>query len=378
LKKILIISYEFPPHPGGIGSYGYSLTEALKSKFDVHVLALEHNLQSKSFDDSLDYPVNRIPIFSNRIKAIINRFIITNKIINRLNPDIIILNNNTSLISIIKHVLFKNKRIIVVGHGLEFFMLNTLKGKVYGYLLKKVDKIIPNSDFTRSKLNENLNIEEKKVDIIFPCADEDDFYPVDLPQDEFFRILTLGRVGQRKNHELTIEAISQLPSEVKEQIRYDIIGKGPKIDEFKLMTKKLDLENNVIFHGFLDRDTIRNYLNKADLFTMPSHNSKKITLGDIEGFGIVLVEANFCKTPGVGSFGNGTESVIKEGINGFLINEFDVKALKDIIIDLFSDRAKLEKLKESSYDYSMKNFTKFKFKRRWEKQIFSIIGDENE
>lgn len=374
MKKVLLVSFEFPPHPGGIGSYGYSLATALSEKFEVVVLCLNHSPEKSKLFDSQERPfkIVRFEPAGNKLFDVLKRYKTVLNIIKQEKPDVAIANNDSSLVLLgLPLLLRKIKKTLVVGHGLEFVMLDRPIGKVYKWLLGKVNLVVPNSEYTKSLVVKNAQVSEERVKLVFPCADEDTYYPENTNMDNFFNIVTVGRVGPRKNHSLTIKAIAGLPIEIRNNVHYHIVGRGPNGPMLKELAENLGVADQVTQHGFVENEEIRSLLNSADLFTMPSVNADKPQAGDIEGFGIVLVEANFCKTPVVGSYGNGTESAIKEGVNGFVIDFKDDKALSNIIRKLYVDNELLTKLKESSYRFAMQNYTKKIFSQKW----VSIINE---
>jgi phosphatidylinositol alpha-1,6-mannosyltransferase len=61
----------------------------------------------------------------------------------------------------------------------------------------------------------------------------------------------------------------------------------------------------------------------CDIFMMLSENQAD---GDMEGFGIAILEANYFGKPAIGSIGCGIEDAIEEGYNGFKINNKDIYA----------------------------------------------------
>ena len=144
----------------------------------------------------------------------------------------------------------------------------------------------------------------------------------------------VGRLVKIKGVDLLIYAFSCLSD--KYDIDLTIIGDGSEQKELKRLVKDSNLENKVVFDGFL-QDVIP-CLKKADLFIYPSRT---------EIFGISLVEAmafgNICIANAVG----GIPEIIKNGVNGFLNDTNDVKGLTEAIkkgIALLADEEKAKEL----------------------------------
>ena len=96
---------------------------------------------------------------------------------------------------------------------------------------------------------------------------------------------------------------------------------------------------------------LKNAYASADLFIMPNISVD----GDMEGFGIVLLEANIAKTPAIGSDIEGIKDVIKQGVNGYKIPPQKPELFVEQIDKLLNSN-KLEKLSISSKEFVEKNF----------------------
>jgi len=165
---------------------------------------------------------------------------------------------------------------------------NLLSSKISKFLVRnlynKADKIIPVSKAIKNDLIENfgLNIKQKviynpyDIEKIEQSSKEDISYKIDKKKS----IITVGSLGQRKNHSLLITAFSKLHD--KEYKLY-ILGKGEEEENLKNLVTKFDLEERVVFLGF-DNNPYK-YLSKCEIFILASNS---------EGFPNVLAEAMVC------------------------------------------------------------------------------------
>lgn len=126
-------------------------------------------------------------------------------------------------------------------------------------------------------------------------------------------LLSVGSLRQRKRQDLLLEAFSKLP------LNYNlvIVGSGEEEASLKALTKRLSLENRVIFEGH--QSNPYPYMREADLFILTSEH---------EGFPNVLLEANSLGIPVVAfACPGGIREIIEEGINGISVPNGDTEAL---------------------------------------------------
>ncbi|MDY0314375.1 MAG: glycosyltransferase [Arcobacteraceae bacterium] len=165
---------------------------------------------------------------------------------------------------------------------------NSLSSKISKFLIKnlynKADKIIPVSKAIKNDLIENFDVNIKQKVIYNPydiekieqLSKEDISYEIDRKKS----IITVGSLGQRKNHSLLINAFSKIDD--KEYKLY-ILGKGEEEANLKNLVYRLGLNERVVFLGF-DNNPYK-YLSKCGIFVLASNS---------EGFPNVLAEAMVC------------------------------------------------------------------------------------
>ena len=133
-----------------------------------------------------------------------------------------------------------------------------------------------------------------------------------IPLSEKNMLLTVGRQVKRKGHEWFIKEV--LPK-IKSQVVYVVIGDGPQVDEIQQAANKSPRRDDIYLLGRQPDVVLKQAYAAADLFIMPNVPVE----GDMEGFGIVLLEANMAETPAVASDLEGIKDVITPGQNGYKI-----------------------------------------------------------
>lgn len=121
-------------------------------------------------------------------------------------------------------------------------------------------------------------------------------------------LLFVGALSVRKGVNYLIRAMKDITK--NHNVKLLIAGQGPKKEELKKLTKKMDLEKNVRFEGYIKEKIKPIYYKAADIFILPSLE---------EGFGIVNLEAWACSTPVIASRVGGVPAVVESGKTGLLV-----------------------------------------------------------
>lgn len=179
---------------------------------------------------------------------------------------------------------------------------------------------------------------------------------LNLPIDKKI-LLFLGYLSPYKGPDILVKAMPKIIKEVPDT-ELVFVGKGNMICELETLSKKLGVENKVLFTGFIDDSLKSLYYKAADIFILPSTMST-------ESFGIVNLEAMASSIPIVASNIGGIPDVIKNEINGLLVQPKDPEGLANSIIKLLNDKSLAIKLGDNGRKL-LENYT-------WEK-----IGDMTE
>jgi phosphatidylinositol alpha-1,6-mannosyltransferase len=136
-------------------------------------------------------------------------------------------------------------------------------------------------------------------------------------------------------------------------VTYVIAGEGPARRGLEQEVARRGLSRHVAFTGFVSQAELRALYERAEVFLMPSLERAS----DIEGFGIVFLEANYFRTPVVGSRKGGIPEAIENGVNGLLVSGDDAAELGRVLVRLLGDPASRERLAERGHHRVVQGFT---------------------
>ncbi len=133
-----------------------------------------------------------------------------------------------------------------------------------------------------------------------------------IPLESNFMLLTVGRMVKRKGHEWFIREV--MPR-LDDRIVYVVVGDGPEFDSIEEAAGAESFTNRIFLLGRQPDEVLKQAYAAADLFVMPNIP----VAGDMEGFGIVLLEANMACTPAIAADLEGIKDVIEQGENGYRV-----------------------------------------------------------
>ncbi|MFC2153932.1 glycosyltransferase family 4 protein [Candidatus Altiarchaeota archaeon] len=264
--------------------------------------------------------------------------------------------------------LFGAKSVIQV-HGLDV----TYPKKIYQLLVKsflpRANLLISNSEATRDVSIES-GISPEKAKVILPGMDVRSFLSKEKAEDIRRRLnigdspilLTVGRLIRRKGVAEFI--LHSLPRILEEQpnLRYLVVGAPAKeslvhLDDTFTRIQKAIAEAKLQEHVqvLTDVEALQELIdiyNIADIFILPVINIP----GDMEGFGIVFIEAGCLGVPTVATRIGGITSSVEDGKSGILVEPGDYKALADAVIDLLDHPEKRKQIGEYGRKRAVEGF----------------------
>jgi phosphatidylinositol alpha-1,6-mannosyltransferase len=189
-----------------------------------------------------------------------------------------------------------------------------------------------------------------------------------IPLENNFMLLTVGRKVKRKGHKWFIREV--LPK-IDKQVVYVTIGDGPEFESIESVAGKSRYRDRIFLLGRQPDEVLKQAYAAADLFIMPNIP----VTGDMEGFGIVLLEANMARTPAVAADLEGIKDVISQGKNGYRVPPRDAKQFAEKIHKMLSNN--LEPFSEQTRSFVLKQFSWKQVARQYIDFLQTVINRFN-
>lgn len=199
----------------------------------------------------------------------------------------------------------------------------------YRQLFRDATGIVVPSGFLADRLRK-LGCPENKLHVSPHGIDPKSF---EESTREIGRLLAIGRLVEKKGPHLTIRAFAEV-RRWRPDCTLDIVGDGPLHAMCVEEIKRLGLGESVRLHGAQSPEYVKRLLKRAALFVQHSVTAHD---GDMESFGISLIEAMASGIPVVTTDHNGFSETVIHGETGYLVGEHDVEEMAAVILALFED-----------------------------------------
>lgn len=366
VKKILIFTLEYPPFKGGVANYYENIFKYWPQPENIFVL---NNNNNKLINANL--PILKwLPSFFELKKAVRK-----NKI------DHVIVGNILPLgIALLILTKFLNIKFSVILHGTDIAYAKKSKRKKWlaGQILLKAENIICNSTYTAGLIKVYYNNYEEKIKIINPGIDTALQIP-DIDEqkikfkynlDEKIILFSISRLIRRKGIDKVIEVLPEILNK-SDNLVYVIAGTGPDEHELKIRAAELikkipSLKNKIIFLGKISEEAKWAWLSICDIFILPSREED----GNLEGFGIVYLEASLAGKPVIAGNHGGVSDAVIDYKTGLLVNPQNEQEIKQAVLKLAKDKDLRNKLGEQGRKRVMNEFD-------WKWQVGKIYKSIN-
>lgn len=342
--RLALITQDFPPKVGGIQTYSFELAKRFENKCDTFCVVAPKTKGTDESDRSFSFPVKRMAS--------------TGPLLGWLSLPFLPKEFRSKKIDTVFHTLwttlpvsvYMKKRgiidhIYLAAHGRELlfnpFSDESFLGRWYERYRRKmlsyVTHFFPVSDYTARLLEKN-GIPKDKIKVVINGTDPQRFYP---KEDELRQelklshkkiLLTITRLVSRKGVDTVIKAMPEIMRSHPDVV-YLIVGDGPHKVHLEQLVEEMELQQAVRFIGKIPYEELIRYYNLCDVFVMPS----KTELPDVEGFGLVFLEANACGKPVIGSRSGGIPDAINHEQTGLLVDEQDHNELAKAVNRIFGN-----------------------------------------
>lgn len=339
MKKTLLLTHEYYPFNGGIANYCYNFF-----KFLDNYLVVTDQLE---IDNSLNNIIST-PLLSKfwrpRWRLGIRK---VRDIVKKQNTEIIF----TPHIFPLGQIAYKIKQqlnipYVISLHGLDINLAIKKNRRLAVNILDHASHVIVNS-LQVKKIVESLNI-SSPVTVIAPAFDatlkKEDCGDLKKVYSQANIILTVGRLVERKGHTNILKALATIADD---NFHYLIVGQGPNAELLQQLTTRLGLTAKVTFLPNVSPKELPKYYSLATMFVMPTRQ-----LGaDIEGYGIVYLEASEFALPIIAGQGTSAEEIITNDKNGLLVNSEDPEQIAEAIKKLISNKDLAKRLGQEAQRY---------------------------
>ncbi len=242
--------------------------------------------------------------------------------------------------------------ITAVGSGSIIPLYQWPWRSIGAFIIRHAATLVTISDFMRREILKQIpNI---VITVIHPGIDRSWFGRSGQSVDSGgYRpyILTVGALRWRKGHKISIPAFARVKKDFP-SLRYVIVGKRQNNIMYKRifdLIREHDLEGSVhVLESVESAEELRSLYRGAELFLLISQNSGH----DVEGFGMVFLEAASQGLPVIGSVGCGVEDAVANGKNGILVNEKSIDEAADAISRVLRDTELKKRFSEASRKFA--------------------------
>lgn len=251
----------------------------------------------------------------------------------------------------------------VFTHGMDILLPQASWWKK-GWLkriLGQATVVVANSEFTKKELLK-LGVSEEKIVIVYPCPSlpmEHETHNMEQSTERI--ILSVGRLVKRKGFDKVIKIMPRLLKRIP-NLKYVIIGNGPELQSLESGIMNYELGNTVSILTEVDDSELIQWYQRANVFAMPCEQ-----LGaDVEGFGLVFLEAAGFGLPMVVGRSGGAPEATQHGYGGFVIDPNSEDELYQALLKILTDNSFAARLGKYGQGWVKKNF-------EWASEIEKLV-----
>jgi len=344
MKKILIITLEFPPQVGGIATYVRALADELDH--DVVVYA-PYDGNTKEWDAKQPYKIIRKkPLFPRFMWPRWIRMVFQVWRIVRKEKIEVILLHHVLPVGYVGLILKKITGVpyLIFSHGTDLLMgtRTPWKKKMMSMVANHSTQLVFNSQSLKDRFLLIFPEFESKSIVVYPCPDRDfstfpSFSELHKLKEQYALegkkvILSIARFDEGKGMPHLIRLLPDVLKKVPNAV-WLLIGDGPKKAEAMKLIHDEALQNVVRYVGPLPHDKLKPFYYSADVFVLLLHPDE----GREEGLGMVFLEAAACGIPAVAGKSGGVEEAVIHTETGLVFDvRRDVKAITEGIVQILS------------------------------------------
>lgn len=344
-EKILCITNDFGPRAGGIETFIIGLIERMPKGTVIVYTSQQGDTQNYDAQWLNNYGVEVIrdkskvllpsPRVGRAVRALIRERAITRVFFGAATP-----------LGLLAHGVRKAgaKKIVALTHGHEVWW-----AKLWPFswavrrIGKGVDSLTYLGDFTKKAISRALTPDAINSMVrIAPGIDTEHFAPAadsellkrELDLEGKRVIVSVGRLVHRKGQDTLVEALPEILKEYPDA-HLLFVGVGPHLEYIHKRAIQLGVLANISFVGRVQYSELPRFISVGEIFAMPSRS--RLAGLEVEGLGIVYLEASACELPVVGGLSGGAPDAVLEGETGFAVDGLNPTAVAGAVNQLLAD-----------------------------------------
>ena len=343
MPKVLIVTNDFPPRAGGIQFFVHALALRLPpGSVTVYAPAWEG---AAVFDARQPFPVVRHPTsLMLPVPSVARRAV---RILEREGCDTVVFGAAAPLGLLAPRLRRAGaRRIVALTHGHEAgWAALPVARTVLRHIGDGVDTVTYLGEYTRVRLGRALSpAAAERMTRLAPGVDTGEFRPGTGGPAVRERwglgtrpvVVCVSRMVPRKGQDTLIRAWPRVLAAVPDAALL-LVGDGPYRDRLGRLARRLGVEGSVVFAGSPARETLPAYYDAGNVFAMPCRTRRRGL--DVEGLGMVFLEASATALPVVGGDSGNSPDAIREGETGYVVPGRSVADLADRLTRLLGDAA---------------------------------------
>jgi phosphatidylinositol alpha-1,6-mannosyltransferase len=367
--KKLLLTLDFPPQNGGVSTYLENLVTQFEPS-NIFVI-VPKDIKSDFFDSSQSYKIERTDLlYENFWPRWLKAYFVAKNFIREHRIEHIIISH---LLPMGYVAMALGLPYTVIIHGMDVLSAKRSPWKRMWAkkVLSRASLVVANSNYTKNQAME-LCGKIRTIEVAYPC-------PANILEMHFdvnhmksivdkFKlsnkriILSVNRLVSRKGNDSVIKAMPAIIKNIPNAF-YVIVGNGEYQPELEKLISGLKLQKNVMIVNNVQNSELQYFYHLAQLFVMPSRHENG---NDVEGFGIVFLEAALFRIPSIGSNTGGIPEAIVDNVTGALIEPDDIETLSKLTINLLNNEESRKRLGASGKDRVIKEF-------QWSKQFSNVV-----
>jgi phosphatidylinositol alpha-1,6-mannosyltransferase len=348
--RLLLMTLDFPPVCGGMTSYYWEL---MRHSDPAGLAVIAPRCDAPHADGELPFPVHRLRRKAGRLRTQLDLLLVLPELrglVRDIAPDCLLVGNFRPF-AYLARALQRSVDIpyLPVLHGMDLMRLvqrgasSRWRRRGYDRIGKDAAGFVVNTAFTGKLLEQHFPhwVADCAVTVLHPGVDTRRFRPG--PEPDRPRLLTVARYAPRKGMDTVLRAMPRVLESVPDLI-YRVVGTGDRAP-YQALAETLGIAHSVELQGPATDAELPGLYRDCSLFVMLPRVLEDGV--DVEGFGMVYLEANASGRPVLAADSGGIAEAVADGVSGLMVPPDDPAAAAEAIVRLLRDPALRRRLGEA-------------------------------